>query len=238
MTITNNIHPGTAWGKSSVPKHSRPYLESLPYDTFREVLVCGHSPNYIIRLYENQPWFCGLCFFREGVEAEVPNRIHAYKQTAENGNPETAPKFMAHLHTVMGLTPPQNGESLQEYRKRRIALAREQYTVRHPDDHSRIIDLGKVVPFSKPSPKLFPVTSALWRLMGFQPPLGIVLVEGVNGRTEAEIARKLSTSTLDIYIRMAKAIRTGMGFIPDDSGERQATGDTSGGRGSGGSEEA
>jgi hypothetical protein len=213
---TNSNHPSLKTGRSLISKHTENYLHSLPYDHFREALVCGHSPNYIVKLYENQPWFCGLCFFREGTEGEVPTRIHQYKTLADNGNPETTPKMISHMHVTMGLKPPEQGEALSDFRKRRSALAREQYTTRNPFDHSKIVQQYKLEPFSRPAPGLFPVTTALWRLMGYQPPLGRVLVLGVGGRTETDIAGMLSASVLDVYIRMAKAIRVAMGFIPDD----------------------
>lgn len=227
---TNNPRPNS--GKRFDPK----LHQSLPYEVQRVVLVCGHSPFYVSQFEPEQPPFCGLCFFRIGVEAEVPTRIHQFKVLATNGNPETTPKMVSHLHVVMGLIPPKPTEDLREYRKRRSALAREQYTARSPLPDHKVFTQIKLEPFSKPAPGLFPVTSALWKLMGYQPPLGRVLVEGVNGRTENQIARKLETSVLDIYIRMAKAIRVGMGFIPN--GGEQGTSSSSRRRRTWGSEEA
>jgi hypothetical protein len=208
---------------------------SLPYDSFREPLACGHNPFYGIKFVEEQPLLCGLCFFKEGVEGEVPGRIHQYKVLAANGNPETTPKMASHIFVVMGLKAPNLGESLQAYRQRRNSLAREQYTARSPLEGHKLFLQTRVERFSSPAPGLFPVTSALWRLMGYQPPLGLVLVEGVYGRTEREIAAKLDVSVLNIYIRMAKAIRVGMGFIPNDG--KKGPGSSSRKRGTGRPEE-
>src|SRR6185503_18442152 len=179
-------------------KADRIYFRTLPYDEFRS-LDCGHSPLYVMQNEEGQPPFCGLCLFKDGFASELPSRMHLFKTLAENGNPETSPKFMAHLVLVQGLVLPRvdaegNPEPLHEYRRRRGQLrcnpdclqpcfkhqprTREQYT--------------------EAAWKLFPVASALWKLMGFQPPLGIVLVRGVNGRTEIEIAREFDTSLQNI----------------------------------------
>lgn len=207
----NSIHPPSKSGKSLVTN----LYQSLPYDTARVALFCGHNPFYSIQFYPEQPLLCGLCFFREGVEGEIPNRIHQFKTLAANGNPETMPKMVSHLHVVMGLKGPNPGESLSAYRKRRNSLTREQYTARSPLKDHKLFQAVRVERFSSPAPGLFPVTSALWQLMGYQPPLGLVLVEGVYGRTEREIAKSLDVSVLNIYVRMAKAIRIGMGFIPD-----------------------
>lgn len=236
MSGTNSIHPSPKAGKSLVSKYTQDYLQSLPYDTFREVLVCGHSPHYLLKLYKEQPWFCGLCFFREGTESEVPTRIHQFKTLADNGNPQTTAKMISHMHVSMGLKPPEPGEALSDFRKRRSALAREQYTTRNPFDHSKIVPQFRLEPFSRPAPGLFPITSALWRLMGYQPPLGRVLVLGVGGRTETEIAATISVSVLDVYIRMAKAIRVAVGFIPD--GDTTRSGSASSERRGRGSQEA
>lgn len=204
--------------RSKIVKRLIPDLyQSLPYDMARVAGDCRHNPLYLIQFEEEQPPFCGLCFFKQGVEAEVPGRIHQFKTLADNGNPETSPKMVAHLHVSMGLKPPRKGEALQDYRKRRTARAHEQYTTRSPLKDHKLVQQTRVEKYSSPSPRLFPVTSALWQLMGYQPPLGRVLVEGVNGQTEVQIARALNTSVLDIHNRMVKAIRIGTGFIPHDS---------------------
>lgn len=208
--IANN--PEVGRGKSSVQVLKR----SLPYEALREAPDCGHSHFYLVQFVPEQPLLCGLCFFRDGVEGEIPHRVHAYRVLAANGNPETSPKMISHLQLIMGLIPPKEGESLAQYKRRRTSPSREQYTVRSPLPHHKLVQLPRMESFSRPAPGLFPVTTALWKLMGVQPPLGRVLVDGVNGRREAEIARRLDTSALDIYIRMAKAIRVAVGFIPNE----------------------
>lgn len=178
---------------------------SLPYSPFSVALDCRHSPLYVMQNEREQPPFCGLCFFREGYEAELPKKIHAYKTLAENGNPEASPKFLAHLRLVMGFEPPRPGESLKAFNRRRNSsiivplntndLAREQYT--------------------RPARRLFPVASSIWKLMGYQPPLAIVLVGAVTGKSEGQISKELDLSRMNVHIRMAKAIRTAMGYIID-----------------------
>lgn len=174
----------------------RDYFDTLPYEPCRVELVCQHSPLYILQNYTNQPPFCGLCFFREGIQSELPTRLHVFKTLAENGNPETDHIFLAHLWLIMGLKDPDPKVPLHEFRrKRKRPRAREQYT--------------------KDAPTLFPVASSLWKLMGYQPPLASVLVRGaVYGRTEQEIAKVLDLSVINVHIRMAKAVRTAMGYIP------------------------
>jgi len=172
------------------------YIATLPYDGFRETLDCHHSPLYILRNYEEQPLFCGLCFYREGWESELPTRIHLFKTLAENGNPETSPKFLAHMLLAVGLEPPRPDQAIRDFQKLRSPRARVQYT--------------------KPAWGLFPVASSLWKLMGYQPPLAIVLVRGASGRPEHAIATELDLSLTDVHIRMAKAIRTAMGYLPNE----------------------
>lgn len=202
MAVPNGINPTETYREEII-------FSSLPYEPQRVALDCGHSILYVMQNYEEQPPFCGLCFFRLGFESELPTRIHVsvnprYSTLAVNGNPEMAPKFFSHLLLVMGLKPPRSGENLNRFRASR---ARGQYT--------------------KPAPRLFPVASALWKLMGYQPPLGIVLVAAVGGRTEVEIARLHDLSVWNVHQRMVKAIHTAMGYIPDgrsSSGEEGATG--------------
>lgn len=203
-------------------KVDRIYFRTLPYDLLHP-LYCGHSPLYILQGEEpGQPPFCGLCLFKEGFDAELPTRIHLFKTLAENGNPETNPKFFAHLFLVQGLVSPRvdsdgNQESLFDFRRRRgqIKCNPDCLPICHKHrprerDH-----------YTEPAWRLFPVASALWKLMGYQPPLGIVLVKGVNGRTEQQISRELDVSLQNVHIRMAKAVRTAMGYLPRGQTDRQ-----------------
>lgn len=194
------------------------YFQSLPYDGAR--LDCGHSPLYIVQAIQNGPWICGLCLFKEGFEGELPTRIHQFKTLADNGNPQQAGKFQAHVFLTMGLVLPRvdsdgRPEPLHEYRRRRGQLhcdrsCRQPCLEHQPREREH---------YTEPAWKLFPVASALWKLMGYQPPLGIVLVRGVNGRTEAEIAKELDTSHQNVVIRMAKAVRTAVGYLPRGTDE-------------------
>lgn len=195
----------------------RDYFSTLPYEAPRVDSVCRHSFLYTLQNYEEQPPFCGLCFFKLGWETEIPGRIHLFKTLADNGNPETSPKFMAHIFLVMGLKPPEPTENLREFRrKRKSPRAREQYT--------------------QVAPSLFPISSALWKLMGYQPPLGVVLVRAVEGRSEPEIAHELDSSIVSVHIRMAKAVRTAMRYIPDDRATEGSPDSETGGNDSGSSE--
>jgi hypothetical protein len=210
MTVTSpapiNIHPTLSRGRVEIT--------SLPYEDYRADLDCGHSNLYLVQAESEGPLLCGLCFFRDGYEAELPASIHLHKALAENGNPETIGLLMSHLNVVMGLIPPKKGEDIKAYQRRRNALAREQYTTRSPLPDHRIIQQVRHIKFTSPSWRMFPVASSLWKLMGYQPPLGIVLVRGVGGRVETEIASELDISHMDVHIRMAKAIRTAIRYLP------------------------
>ena len=202
----------------------RDYYHSLPDLPYRVANECGHSFAYIMQNYDEQPPFCGLCFFRQGWETELPTQLHFHHTLAENGNPQSLPNFLSHLFLVMGLKlPPKNKDgtdgNLGEFRRNRNSLAREQYT-RLP---LALAPKKPRLPFSQ-----FPVTCALWKLMGYQPPLAIVLVKAIGGRDEAAIAREIDTSLMNVTIRMAKAVRTAMGYIPHEIREhREEGGDSS-----------
>lgn len=202
-TAESTFHPTTTRGKSSHRKQrgkeGRDYFQSLPYDDLRAAPACGHTLLYIVPIFDREGNLassaCGLCLFREGFATELPTRIHEFKTLAENGNPQTADRFLSHLFLVMGLKPPRPDESLTEFRRKRThPRAREQYT--------------------EPAWGSYPVASALWKLMGYQPPLGHVLVLGVGGQSEIDIAGKLDVSVVNVHIRMAKAVRTAINYIP------------------------
>lgn len=197
MTAVNSINPAQLQGKSSYLVDKQAWLKALPYDPHRVTVECGHSPLYTLSNYAEQPLFCGLCLLKQGFEAEVPGRIHEFKTLAENGNPETSPRFMLHMTVSMGLMPPSAREALKGYR-----LARGQ--------------------FSRPSWGQFPVTSALWKLMGDQPPLAVPLIFAVQGHAEALIAKRLDDSVRSITIRTAKGIRTTMRYLPRGRSSEEA----------------
>lgn len=204
-------------------KRDELYFRTLPYDF--QALSCGHSPLYVVQPEADSPKLCGLCLFKQGYDSETPTRIHLFKTLAENGNPETNPKFFSHLFLVQGLVLPRvdsdgNLEPLHEFRRRRGQLHcnADCPTICHKHrprerDH-----------YTEPAWRLFPVASALWKLMGFQPPLGIVLVRGVNGFTEMQIAAQLETSLQNVHIRMAKAVRTAVGYLPRGKANREPDG--------------
>lgn len=148
--------------------------------------------------------FCGLCYLRDGFQSEVPKKIHLSRTLAENGNPQTAPQFMSHLFVAVGLVPPAPDEDLREFReKRKPSRARGQYTV--PAQ-------------SEPYWQLYPVSSALWKLMGYQPPLGRVIAPAVvRNLSEVDISYELRTTLVDVHVRMVKAIRTTMGYLPHET---------------------
>ena len=127
---------------------------------------------------------CGPCYFREGFKLEMPDRMTVKEFSGLFGSPQMDPKTEAHLVISMGLTPPKPGEPLKQYRKRR-------------EDHG----------YSRPTPKLFPFASALWRLMGYQPPLATALLRFCEGNDEEEIATSLGHSIIGTQIALMKATR-------------------------------
>src|SRR5580765_420910 len=139
MATINYIHPEVNRGKSSVDK----LRQSLPYEALRVEPDCGHSHFYLIQFVSEQPLLCGLCLFREGVEAEVPHAIHSKRELAENGNPETLPRMASHLQLVMGLIPPKKGERLDDFRRHRTSPSREQYTARSLFDKNKLVQLPR-----------------------------------------------------------------------------------------------
>jgi len=154
---------------------------------------CGHCPSYLI--FRENGFFCGLCYFQDGLESEVPTRLHQYRILAENGNPAMSEKFIAHIVMAMGLEGPKAGEPIKAFRRRRELLAREQYT--------------------RPAPRLFPFGSALWKMMGYQPPLAMALIPAAAGVPEERIAEQLQVSWYNVVERITKAISLGMRLLPD-----------------------
>jgi hypothetical protein len=146
---------------------------------------CRHSPLYFIPVELDD--YCLLCSLKLKYDYEVPQRLHAYKQLAANGNPETHTQFLAHQETILGLVPPKKGQSLRAFR-----LARARFTV---------------------AQGLYPTTSALSKAMGLQPPIVLPVVRMLQGQTEEEISRELSLreeqeiSAMNVYTRVAKGLR-------------------------------
>ena len=148
---------------------------------------CEHPFPYFVLQQKAGKFFCGLCWLRDGIESEIPSRLHAYRVLAENGNPEMAGKFVAHLETILGLKPPKKGESLSHFRASRVQYRR--------------------------AVSLFPVTSALHKLMGVQPPIANVTVKAVLGVPEESIAQELSYSLWNTFQMVSKGVRATMRMI-------------------------
>lgn len=153
---------------------------------------CLHHPAFILSEVNEVHTFCGLCWLIKGFAEEVPGRFHAYKQLAENGNPECSPRFLKHLELAMGLKPPKKRQSLKHFR-----LTRERY--------------------SHASYGSFPVSSALWDMMGTQPPLAEPLFYKLAGLSDIDIAVKMGISLYNLHVRLRKATRLALRFVRHDS---------------------
>lgn len=131
---------------------------------------------------------CGLCFIKDGFDSELPKQLHRSKSLADNGNPQQTSSFQSHVQVSLGLVPPKKGQNLANFRR-----ARKQYSqVAHGQ---------------------FPITSALWELMGFQPPLAIPLIASISGEKAPEIAEKLDISIYNLQIRLQKAVKLTLLFV-------------------------
>jgi hypothetical protein len=104
------------------------------------------------------------------------------RKLSDAGTPDFNPQFNGHLIVVLGLFAPDPGEALHSFRKRRDKI-------------------------SRPTAGLFPMTSALWKLMGNQPPLAIPMLDFVSGYNEFDIAERHSWSLFDVQLRLGKASR-------------------------------
>jgi len=133
--------------------------------------------------------FCGPCFFRDGFLDELPTRVTIKTGTGNFGAPAIDSRLVEHIELSFGLVPPDPGEPLHVWRRRRDRFS------------------------NKPSPGLFPFGSALWNLMNYQPPLARVLVKFCQGKNESQIASELDLSLFNVHDRMVKAVRTGQGFL-------------------------
>lgn len=122
-------------------------------------------------------------------EDEVPRRIHAYKLLAENGKPEQAAQFRRFIEVNFGLLPPEPGQNLREYR-----LARGQ--------------------LCKPPKKAeYPITAALWNIMGFQPIIAQSTLRSLCGQDALDQAKDLKISPYGAYQATAKGIRMILRYI-------------------------
>lgn len=151
-------------------------------------LQLRHEGDHRYPLYEIRDVYhkkhCGPCFFREGFTAELPTRMTVREYSGLFGSPQMDPKLLAHVTISMGLMPPLPGESLKSFRQRR-----------------------EFEGYSKPTPKLFPIASALWKLMGVQPPLALALIRFCQGLPEHKIAEETGQSLFGVHLALMKATR-------------------------------
>jgi len=145
---------------------------------------CGHSSLFFVSHAERaEITFCGLCWIQEAWESEFPGRFHEYKLLAENGNPETSPRFWSHLKANLGLVPPLPDEDLGNYR-----LARKRL-------------------YGVPSRSQHPVAAALYEVMGVQPKLAVPLLRTLCGFSIDQIRAETQMTTYGYHQSMAKGIR-------------------------------
>lgn len=119
---------------------------------------------------------------------EVPTRINMREGSGLFGAPQFDPRLLEHLMVSAGLVPPEPEQTLDEFRKQRSRQ-------------------------SNPNPKKFPFTTALWRLMGYQPPLATVLVKFCAGNTEVDIAQRMGLSLFNVTDRLRKAVHSGQKLL-------------------------
>lgn len=143
---------------------------------------------------------CGPCFFRDGFLSELPTRVTIREPTGNFGAPAMDPRVVEHIELGFGLVPPDPGEPLKAWRRRRDRFSR------------------------RPAHGLFPFAASLWYLMNFQPPLAKVLVKFCQGMDEPEIAELYDLSLHNVHERMVKAVRTGQRFLihGDKEAQRQS----------------
>lgn len=159
-------------------------LRKLYPDQFLE---CLHLDSYQILIRSTQVVVCGPCFFRDGFETENPTRLNRRVPTRGIG-PELDPTLVQHMMLTVGLVPPEPGEVLRDWKRKRYTR-------------------------SRPSQKLHPVTTALWKLMEVQPPLATVLVKFCNGYSEVDIAREFDIPLVKAVERLRKSVHTGQKFL-------------------------
>jgi hypothetical protein len=154
------------------------------YSGYTPRLECFHSPYAIVMDYNTGvPAGCGICHLRSVLETEIPKRLHEYELLAENGNPETDPRFWAHIEAAMGLVPPAPGEDLRKFRA------------------------SRAMQYKQPSRRDLPVTSALWKMMGYQPKLAKPLVRSILGQSIESIAADLVISLFGVHESLGKGVR-------------------------------
>lgn len=159
---------------------------SLTPKLYIKQATCLHLESY--QIWNGVSTTCGPCFFREGVLGELPSRVTIREETGAFGSPQFDPRFVAHVMLTSGFVPPEPGEPMKAYRQRRRRI-------------------------SHPSPSLYPISSAVWELMGVQPPLAKVLVVFCQGYNELQIADQMDLSLYNVYTRLRKAVHAGRKFL-------------------------
>jgi hypothetical protein len=149
---------------------------------------CLHLPSYVIRLKPTGILTCGPCFFRDGFITEIPTRVNTRVTAGISGTKEFDFQFIEHISVSVGLVLPEPGESLWDFRRKRSRR-------------------------SRPSPKHHPVTSALWELVGKQPPLAGPLLQFCQGYNELQVADRMDLSLYNVTDRLRKAVSTGQKFL-------------------------
>jgi hypothetical protein len=147
---------------------------------------CLHTENYLIYLKQTGVTLCGPCFFRDGFITELPPRVTIRREDLHGKAFD--PTFINHLSVSVGLVPPEPGQSLSEFKAQRSRR-------------------------SQPNRKQFPFISALWELMGYQPPLARVLVKFCEGFREVEIADQLELSLYNVTDRLTKSVHVGQKML-------------------------
>lgn len=160
------------------------FIETL----YGERQRCLHTERYLIYDKVLNTTHCGPCYFREGILDELPTRINIREDSGLFGSPQFDPRFIEHAMISAGLVPPEPHQSLREFREQRII-------------------------HSQPSPKAFPFTSTLWKLMGYQPPLAKVLLRFCQGYREVEIAEQMDLSLYNVTDRLSKAVHSGQKML-------------------------
>lgn len=151
---------------------------------------CQHPRTYwLFTQNGGDPAFCGLCWMTTIWEDEVPRRLHAYKVLADNGKPEISPQFRRHLEASFGLVPPKPGQNLIEYRRARVHYTRP------------------------PKKADYPITAALYNMMGSQPIIAQSLFRSLCGEDVVDIAQDLRITAYGAYQATAKGIRMALRYI-------------------------
>lgn len=189
-------------GATRKPSRGRVHLQAYPELGVETAEVgkisCNHSAGFFVT------WsfvFCGLCFLREGYSDELPGRLHHVHELAENGNPRQTDRLNSHVQVIEGLFPPLQNQSVRSFSRARGQLG------------------------SHPAPNIFPFASAIWEVLGKQPPLGWPLYEAVRGVAIPEIARNMDLSLYNVNERIMKGVDMAARIIrkyDNDGRERNA----------------